>query len=153
MSAKQIEQNQAIEVGNECLCFNLRRASRLVSQVFDQALKPTGLKVTQFSVLMGVKAMPKARLGQLARVLGLERTSLTRNLDLLSSRGLVAMQSGKDKREQLASLTPKGVAALETALPHWRKVQDKMIDLLGSEAMDSFIGQLRGLSAELSPKK
>lgn len=147
--AAPADQEVANQVGQACLCFNLRKASRLVTQAFDRALKPAGLKVTQFSVLMGVRARPGARLGRLARALGLERTTLTRNLELLASRGLVTLAPGQDRREQTVSLTPRGAQALEAALPHWRQAQEQMVQLLGPQGMEGLLGQLRGLAARL----
>lgn len=149
MNQAVFDENQAVQVGRACLCFNLRKASRLVTQLYDQALKPAGLRVTQFSLLMALRARPGARLGKLARLLGMDRTTLTRNLDLLAQRGLVRLEPGRDRREQRVSLSDEGARALQAAMPFWREVQGRMGELLGGPGLDEFLARLQGLSAEL----
>lgn len=149
MPKTNLDQDLAMQVGRACLCFNLRKASRLVTQLFDQALKPSGLKVTQFSVLMGVQSQEGARLGRLAKRMGMDRTTLTRNLDLLVARGLVSMEAGQDRREQRATLTSQGRRALESALPHWRQAQERVEQMLGREGLADFLSSLRGLAGKL----
>lgn len=149
MPKDKLDKDLALGVGRACLCFNLRKAGRLVTQLFDEALRPAGLKVTQFSVLMGVQAQEGSPLGLLAGRMGMDRTTLTRNLDILAARGLVALEAGEDRREQRAALTPQGRRVLEEALPHWRQAQEQVERLLGREGLADFLKRLRGLSAKL----
>ncbi len=79
--------------------YNLRRSARLVTQAFDQALSPVGLKVTQFSLLISFMLAPDSNLAQLAQGLGMDRTTLSRNLRVLERKGLVAMETGEDRRQ------------------------------------------------------
>ncbi|MGH7742822.1 MAG: MarR family winged helix-turn-helix transcriptional regulator [Candidatus Eiseniibacteriota bacterium] len=106
-----------------CSCFAVRRAARAITQQYDRDLKPTGLRATQFTLLV-VLALDGAKpLSQVAEALGTERTTLSRNLRRLVTRGLVRVGSHQDRRIQLLEITPRGVAAARKALPHWRRAQ------------------------------
>jgi DNA-binding MarR family transcriptional regulator len=106
-----------------CSCFAVRRAARAITQQYDRCLKPTGLKATQFTVLVVLALGGRMPLSQAAEQLGTERTTLTRNLRRLIARGLVTVASHPDRRIQLLEATPRGVAAALEALPYWRTAQ------------------------------
>jgi DNA-binding MarR family transcriptional regulator len=108
-----------------CLCLNLRMAARAVSAAYDEALRPLGLRVTQFSLLGGVAALGPVNYGKLAQALALDESTLPRSLGLLAKKGLIKIEPGADKRERLASLTPKGSAALDAAYAPWKSVQTR----------------------------
>jgi len=111
-----------------CACFNLRKAARAVTQRYDEALKPCGLRTTQFSILAVLARLSPAPMAHLSGALVMDRTTLTRNLRPLVDQGLVAIVPGADDlRKRNVSLTAKGRKALERALPHWRKAQQDMI--------------------------
>ncbi len=93
------------KTGRACVCFNLRKATRLLSQIYDQALKPADLKVTQFSLLMGVAGQEDTTIGKLARPLGMDRSTLSRNARILEKKGLVTIEEGEDRRQQSKRLT------------------------------------------------
>ena len=107
----------------DCSCFAVRRAARVITQHYDRHLRPSGLRATQFTVLVVLSLAGPMPLGRLAEELGTERTTLTRNLRALISRGLVAGEAGEDRRVQLLRVTPKGIAAARAALPRWREAQ------------------------------
>jgi len=130
------------EVGRICACFNLRRAARLVTQRFDQAFRELGLRATQLSVLVAVFNVPDIPVSRLALALGMERTSLTRNLKVLERKGLVYGKEGEDKRERRINITQDGVLVLEKAFPLWRTVQSEVEDALGSEKWGSLLSGL-----------
>ncbi len=117
-----------------CVCFSLRKAARVMTQVYDTALAGTGLRITQFSLLAMLRAHggPR-RISDLARDLVMDRTTLTRNLRPLERQGFVAISAGEDRRERLATITPEGEAAVASALPRWRAVQEQVMHLFGSE--------------------
>lgn len=142
-------QNDFMQMGAVCAAFNLRRASRLVTQAFDRELRPTGLKVTQFSLLVSALVTQNLILHKLARVLGMDRTTLSRNLRLLEKKGLVRLQPGEDKRQVLARVTDEGREVLEQAIPLWEKAQDKITAVLGDERWAQLVGDLRAITADL----
>jgi DNA-binding MarR family transcriptional regulator len=120
-----------------CSCFAVRRAARAITQHYDQCLRPTGLRATQFTVLVVLALEGGRPLSQVAELLGTERTTLTRNLRPLVNRGLVTVGSHPDRRIQLLEATPRGVAAARRGLPHWRKAQRSIAGLLTPAALRS----------------
>ncbi|HEY5209485.1 MAG TPA: MarR family winged helix-turn-helix transcriptional regulator [Stellaceae bacterium] len=106
-----------------CVCAGVRRAARALTQHYQRHMRGTGLRDTQFStlaVLAGGGAMP---VGRLARRLGVERTTLTRNVKLLEKKGWVTSSGEADARVHVVTITPAGRAAAHAALPHWRAAQ------------------------------
>jgi DNA-binding MarR family transcriptional regulator len=121
-----------------CTCLALRRATRRVTQIYDAHMKPLGMRITQFAVLgqlAGVPDAPPARLSitALARRLGLDRSTLGRNLRPLLKAGLVAMEGGEDRRAHTLALTDAGRALLEKAIPLWRDAQRHVSEKLGRD--------------------
>ncbi len=116
------------EIAATCAGFNLRRASRAVSQHFDHALAPAGLRMTQFTLLSALALGGSASINEISHALVIDRTTLTRNLRLLREAGLVTAQSGQTGREQRFSLTAEGREILARAIPLWRSAQDSLVD-------------------------
>ncbi|MFZ5585928.1 MAG: MarR family winged helix-turn-helix transcriptional regulator [Thermodesulfobacteriota bacterium] len=140
-----IDREACLGMTMQCADFNLRRATRRVSQAFDQALKPTGLKITQFSLLVACHLNENLVLSKLARVMGMDRTTLSRNLALLEKRGLVALERGDDRREVRAQLTPAGLAALDQAAPLWHQAQERIVAGVGDGKWQAMLADLRQL--------
>src|SRR5215510_10299626 len=95
---------------HQCVGFNLRRAARLVTQWYDYVLKPTGLKGTQFGLLFAIHHAGRPTFTPLARKMGMDRTTLARNLQVLQRRKLLRIAEGEDRRQQVITLTAKGQA-------------------------------------------
>ena len=134
------------EMGSNCVCFNLRRAARLVTQRYERALKKCGVKATQFSVLVTARNNDSIPLTKMARLLGMDRTSLTRTLNIMIEKGLVTVKTGDDKRGRQISITPTGIKVLEDAVVIWRNVQTEVVENLGQEKWASLLSGLRELS-------
>lgn len=116
-----------------CAAANLRQAARAVTQHFDKALVPSGLRITQFTVLSAIaKAEGPLPLTQLAEQLVMDRTTLSRNLQPLKASGYLRHVSGGDRRIRAVLLTEAGEAALRKALPLWAQAQMEMLDTLGA---------------------
>src|SRR5262245_37665393 len=103
----------------ECRCFAARREARRITQAFDAALKPSGLRVTQFTLLTVLILAGPQTVGRLAGMLAADRTTLTRNLALMEKRGLVGAGPGGDRRSRVVSISPAGLRAARSALPLW----------------------------------
>ncbi len=121
-----------------CTCLALRRATRRVTQIYDTHMKPVGLRITQFAVLGQLAGAPDSAPMQmsitaLARRLGLDRSTLGRNLRPLIKAGLVVMEGGEDRRAHTLSLTDAGRALLEKAIPFWRDAQRQVSEKLGRD--------------------
>jgi DNA-binding MarR family transcriptional regulator len=130
------------DMGRRCACFNLRRASRLITKRFDEAFRDFGLKATQLSVLMAIYYAPYQPLSKLAWSLGMDRTSLTRNLKFLHDKGLVLAEGSDDKRERRIGISPEGERLLQEAFPIWRKVQGEVEETLGGEHWGNLLSGL-----------
>lgn len=118
-------------LGPVCVNYNLRKASRAVNQVFDAMLRPTGLRASQFAVLVALAQTDAVTITRLARWLVMDRTTLSRNLRPLETHGFLAIAPGSDRREQEIRITPSGEEALRKAYPCWEKAQANLRDGLG----------------------
>lgn len=125
-----------------CACVNIRRASRAITQHYDAALKPSGLKVTQFSLLRAISRAGTAKITELADQLVLDRTTLTRNFKPLQRRRFIKVLTGEDRRVREVSLTIPGREAMERALPLWEKAQEQVRQRLGSKQMRDLLAAL-----------
>lgn len=107
----------------ECHCLDARREARAVSRLYDEQLRPHGLRATQFSVLVALELGAGAPLGVLADTLGLDRTTFTRSAALMRRRGWIASARSDDGREHRMSLTAAGRRKLHEAHPAWQRAQ------------------------------
>jgi DNA-binding MarR family transcriptional regulator len=125
-----------------CAGFNLRRAARAVTQHFDHALAPIGLRTTQFTLLGALALGGPVSTNQLALALVMDRTTLTRNLRLLRQAGLVEAQPERAGREVLFILTERGRERLARAVPVWQAAQDGIVDAYGEARWPTMIAEL-----------
>jgi len=119
-----------------CLCLASRRAARAVTRAFDRELRPYGIRATQFSMLVMLMLRGPLAIGELAESLGVERTTLTRNLALTEREGWVAIRPGDDARSRIVAATKKGRAAVTAALPAWRQAQLAATAAIGDVGID-----------------
>ncbi len=111
----------------------LRRASRRVTQVYDQALKPFGLRLTQYSLLANLLRNEDISITDLAELLDTERTTLTRNLKPLEAAGWLRIKPGPDRRSRAVAITPDGQAVVERAFPAWQQAERTFRAAMGRE--------------------
>jgi DNA-binding MarR family transcriptional regulator len=123
-------------VAQSCACSNLRKAARAVTQIYESALEPSGIRATQLPVLVALSLMEQAPLTRVADVLVMDRTTLSRNLRPLERCGWVRIRRGPDRRERYLSLTGTGRAALERALPFWEEAQARVVGKIGQARWD-----------------
>ncbi len=126
-----------------CTCASLRRAARAVTQVYDEALRPSGLKATQFSLLATLARRGDQPLTRLAEALVMDRTTLTRNLKPLVGKGWVGVAQDGDQRVRRIALTHAGQEALERALPLWRDAQSRLVGRLGAKRWSGLLDDLK----------
>ena len=117
-----------------CVCSTLRMVSRAVTQLYDDVLRPSGLRVTQFSILATIARLGEANLRQLEDMLAIDQTTLTRSLKLLERNGAIDRVPHPDGRIKAMTLTSKGRKALEAARPLWARAQDRVLRELGTTA-------------------
>ena len=134
-----------MDVTNECICINLRRATQVVTQYYDGLLAPSGLKLTQFSLVHLIRLREPVSITELARVTGLDRTTMGKNLQLIARSDLISLSAGEDRRERIAQLTSKGRQALNMAYPLWKNAQATMTATVGEKHLGTFMSLLSEL--------
>ena len=126
-----------------CACSQLRRAARAVSSMYDEFLASVGLTVTQYALLVNIGRAEQISRTALAAKMGMERTTLTRNLRPLERQRLFSEKPGEDRRERALQLTAAGRRRLARSYPRWRQAQKTFASRLGAERME----ELRSLLA------
>jgi DNA-binding MarR family transcriptional regulator len=121
---------------SRCVCNTLRMVTRTVTRLYDDALRPSGLRATQFSILATIAGKDEANLKQLEDALAIDQTTLTRSLNLLERDRLIERAPHPDGRIKAMRLTPKGRRTLDVARPLWARAQDKVLRELGAKAWD-----------------
>ena len=126
-----------------CINYRLRRVARMTAKTFDEALKPAGIRNTQFTLLAALNQHGGASIGALSDMLAIDATTLTRNLDLLARRNLVDDVATGDGRVRSVRLTRLGVSAYNRALPLWRETQKSLLKSLKSNRWPVVQGDLK----------
>jgi DNA-binding MarR family transcriptional regulator len=136
----------------ECTCFRIRSAARRVTQIYSQHLAPTGLKISQFSLLGFVCAEGPVSIGRLSELLATDRTTLTRNLKPLLDDGVIERAASGDKRRHELAATAAGRALFKRALPLWSAAEQEVRAAMGTKltsdlhgALDRSMDRLAGL--------
>ena len=130
------------EIAETCVAFNLRRASRVVSQLYAWQMKDLGIKSTQFTLLTAVRDMAPVSITELASVMVMDRTTLTRNLKPLINAGYLKVAEGNDRRRRLISITASGTRLHDNAISRWQQAQQQMMDYFGQAAINQLISDL-----------
>ena len=126
----------------DCLCWASRRAARKITRASDRHLRPHGVRITQFTVLVMLMLAGPLTIGELAHKLSIERTTLSRNLALMEAAAWITTRPGDDARSRLVSVTGKGRAAVAASIDAWRRAQAAVAAAIGP----SGIGALKALS-------
>jgi DNA-binding MarR family transcriptional regulator len=135
-----------------CACANLRRAARAVTRMYNQELRPTGLELTQYTLLMALDIKGETTQGELGALLALDTTSLTRMLWPLTKRGWIAARLGKDRRQRLLRLTASGRRKFQRSRPHWERAQEQFRRVLGKQTwrqMAELLSEVTHVSANI----
>jgi len=138
--------SEIVAVSGECACFNLRKATRVITRLFDKIIKPSGLNGTQYTLLVALAATKNPAISLLARRLNMNRTTLTRNLRPLEKEGLVRIRRGKDQRTCIITLSDKGRASLLKAYPLWQKAQKSIVEKFGEAEWKDMVHGMKRLT-------
>jgi DNA-binding MarR family transcriptional regulator len=122
-----------------CMCATLRRASRALTQAYEEALRPLGLRATQFTLLQALSLTGEVTQGEIGRILALDSTTLTRTLKIMVQRGWIAKRRGKDRREWRIRLSKEGEVQLRHGTRYWEKAQARLRSKLGSNRWDRLL--------------
>jgi DNA-binding MarR family transcriptional regulator len=126
-----------------CACSNFRKASRALTQMFDHALQPLGLRSTQLIILLEIAIARHTTASELARRLVMDPSTLARNLKVITKQGWIKIKAHGNGRGQIISLTPRGLKSVEKAVPFWEQAQTAFAKQLGEK-------RWRTLQADLS---
>jgi len=126
--------DDALQSRGICICNRFRRAARLTSKVYDRALKPVGLRNSQFTALVTLDRYGPVAIGELAELMATDGTTLTRNLEVLARRGLVEDVAADDARTRVVAITDLGKQTRVAAVPLWREAQVQVLEAVGSKS-------------------
>lgn len=132
-----------------CVCFGLRRAARTMTQFYSRNVEGGGVRATQTPILTVLSLKPQWEMAELSETLGLERTTLIRNLGPLKRDGLVTISTKKGRRAAVVEITDKGREGRQAVLPAWRKAQRRAVAVLGADRWAQILSDLRRVSDAL----
>jgi DNA-binding MarR family transcriptional regulator len=139
--------NFSIEtVAKECIALRMRMINRAVSRLYDRALQPFGIRVSQMNILVLISKRGQSRQQDICRALFMDRSTVSRDVARMQARGWIDARPGEDARSSLLKVTPDGAALLEKVIPAWSAVQQKTTTIIGElqvVALDSIVSALR----------
>jgi DNA-binding MarR family transcriptional regulator len=133
-----------------CVCTQLRRTSRAISAVYDRFLAECGLTVTQYSILVRISRFEPISRSALAAEMGMERTTLTRNLRPLERQSLIGTTSSSDRREHMMKLTASGQKKLTVAFPLWEQAQQHVLTQVGKKRAEEMRELLHSVADQIT---
>jgi len=133
-----------------CVCGSFRRATRVLTQHYDAALRPLGLRATQFTLLQALSLAGEVSQGTLGEILAIDSTTLTRTLAIMERQCWIGSQPGEDRRERRLSLSKAGRAEYHRALPHWEKVQEELRAQFGSKRWNELLNLTNEVTAKVA---
>ena len=142
--------NKPAAISLPCFCASFRRASRVLSQRYDAALRPIGLRGTQFTLLQALSLAGEVSQKMLGEILSIDSTTLTRTIAIMERQGWVASREGKDHRERWLSLSLSGRAEFKRALPRWEKVQHDLRAQLGNKRWNELFNLTNDLITQIT---
>ena len=129
-----------------CASLNFRRTARAVTRMYDAAMQESGVRSTQFAILVAIAKIQPVAMGALAEVLSIDRTTLTRSLRLLQKERMITISKRSEMRQRFLELTPAGEKALQRSLPLWREAHAKFVAALGPDYWLAMRGELERLA-------
>jgi DNA-binding MarR family transcriptional regulator len=133
-----------------CACATLRRTSRALTQVYGEALRPFGLRSSQFTILQVLSVTGEITQRELGSILAMDSTTLTRTLAIMSRQGWITKRRGKDRREWRLQLAANGKAQLARSLPAWQKAQEDVKQRIGVEPWQQLMKLANDMTAEIT---
>ena len=143
----ELDMAKIAEIGMLCPLGHLRMATRVITQMFDELLQPSGVRATQFGLLGAVALFGPATITKLAEKIVMDRTTLTRNLRPLEDRGLIKVAPGEDRRTRELTLTPLGEHIMARGIPLWDVAYARVAEELGEQTSRELLGNLKAVVA------
>jgi DNA-binding MarR family transcriptional regulator len=135
------------ELAQACTCTHIRKAARVITQFYDTFLQPSGLRMTQFIVLVVIALSEQETVMQVAEKLAMDRSALARSLKSLQEQGLLTVEPGRDRRTRVVWLTQEGRHALTLTLPYWRQAQEQLITRFGEQQASLLLAELKSIES------
>jgi DNA-binding MarR family transcriptional regulator len=134
-SMKQLSETDSTDymAAAGCFCLASRQAARKITRLYDSYMQEAGIRVTQFTILSQLMLRGELPIGKLAGILGMERTTLTRNLTPLEEQKWISIKAGDDPRARMIGITGQGRTAVRRSFPYWSKAQAHIGKLLGAD--------------------
>jgi DNA-binding MarR family transcriptional regulator len=137
-------------IAAECLAVRLRTLNRALTSVYDEALRPHGLRVGQLNLLVAVARLGTARPGDLCRLLRMDKSTLSRDVEVMRRNGWLAVEAGAGRSRPLR-ITPAGEALLGQVVPAWQQAQQRARTLIGDEGAEAVLAMARKLRTDDGP--
>jgi DNA-binding MarR family transcriptional regulator len=144
-----MSQELDFSVRKNCVCFNLRRVTRVVTQFFDAEMRRHGIRSTQGTILAVLHTTGPSNMAEVSEILGMERTTLLRNLRPLQRDGLVTVEGGGQGGYVELSLTTKGRKQIEKLTPAWETAQRTAVQVLGEKRWSALLADLETVASAL----
>lgn len=140
----------ALNSMSPCVCMRVRKLAREISHIYDECLRPAGIRSSQFGLLRCIATLPEPFISDIGRVLSMDQTTVTRNVDKLVKMGLVRTRADRsDPRRKAVALTASGKAKLAEARALWEEAQARMQASLGAQDMENLLRLLQSASAAI----
>jgi DNA-binding MarR family transcriptional regulator len=133
------------QVGRECIGGRVRMLNRMITAIYDEALASVGLKTSQFNVLVAAVNREASRPAELAKVLAMDESTLSRNVERMCAKGWLRLEPDEDRRSHLIKATDKGLALIRKSYPAWQRAQEEVSRRLGSDSVAALKSVLRKL--------
>ncbi len=135
----------AARMASDCVASRVRLINRCISGLYDEALRPHGIRISQGNILVAVAHLGEAKPSSICRALRIEKSTLSRDVELMKRQGWIESDPPAGGRNQVLRATPQGLALLDAAIPAWESAQAKALELLG----ETGVGQLHQMAARL----
>jgi DNA-binding MarR family transcriptional regulator len=129
-----------------CASLNFRRTARAITRLYDLAFQGTGIRSTQFTILIAIAKAQPVSISTLGEILVIDSTTLTRSLAKLHKQGFLTISKRAERRQRFVTLTHGGVKALEDSLPGWRAAQERFVKTVGADFWLGFRSELERLA-------
>ncbi len=143
---KKISDNDCVdEMASGCIGARLRVINRVVTGVYDDAIRPFGMKISQVNILVVASKLETATPSQIGAILKMDRSTISRNVERMKGKGWFKAIAAKDGRSHLLKVTAKGAKALKNILPAWRKAQKKTLKILGEKSASAIFERVANI--------
>jgi DNA-binding MarR family transcriptional regulator len=144
---QQLDTTALKAFADACACSHVRKAARVITQFYDTFLQPSGLRMTQYTVLVVIALSEPETVMHLAEQLAMDRSALARALKPLENQGLVIVEPGSDRRTRLVRLTEQGRYVLIQTHPYWLQAQEQVTMRFGEQQTHLLLSELKKVEA------